>query len=164
MGGQTGIWLGIHAPHRLNKLILCNTGAKIGSAESWNARIEAVLARGMADVSATVISRWFTPAFTTAQPDVVASTKAALESANPLGYTACCAAVRDFDAREQLASISVPTLVIAGAQDQSTTAADGQFLASKIPGARFVSLPAAHLSNIEAASTYTAAVTDFLSA
>jgi len=164
MGGQTGIWLGIHAPHRLNKLVLCNTGAKIGSAESWNARIEAVLARGMADVSATVISRWFTPAFTTAQPDVVASTKAGLESANPLGYAACCAAVRDFDAREQLASISVPTLVIAGAQDQSTTATDGQFLASKIPGARFVSLPAAHLSNIEAASTFTAAVTDFLSA
>src|SRR5215470_8860340 len=114
MGGQTGIWLGIHAPQRLNKLILCNTGAKIGSAESWNTRINAVLARGITDVSATVISRWFTPAFTAARPELVASTKLMLESANPLGYIACCAAVRDFDAHEQLTSIATPTLVIAG--------------------------------------------------
>ena len=164
MGGQTGIWLGIHAPQRLHKLILCNTGAKIGSAESWNTRIDAVLSRGMADVSATVISRWFTPAFIAAQPELVASTKAIIESANPLGYTACCAAVRDFDAREQLSSISMPTLVIAGDQDQSTPPADGQFIAKNIPGARFALLSAAHLSNIEAAERFTSTVANFLSA
>src|SRR5215813_2262512 len=163
IGGQIGQWLGIYAQQRLGKLILCNTGAKIGSGESWNARIDAVLAHGMTDVSATVISRWFTPPFTTSQPEVVASAKAAIESANPLGYTACCAAVRDYDGREQLSSISVPTLVIAGDQDQSTSLADGQFIANKIPGARFVSLPAAHLSNIEAAARFTSEVENFLS-
>ncbi|HJZ66147.1 MAG TPA: 3-oxoadipate enol-lactonase [Candidatus Acidoferrum sp.] len=162
MGGQTGIWLGIHASQRLNKLILCNTGAKIGSPESWNSRIDAVFASGMTDVSATVISRWFTPAFTSGQPEIVASTKAMLESANPPGYTASCAAVRDYDAREQLASISVPTLVIAGDQDQSTPPADGRFIASNIPGARFALLSAAHLSNIEAATKFNSAVEDFL--
>ena len=164
MGGQTGIWLGVHAPHRLNKLVLCNTGAKIGSAESWNTRIDAVLSRGMADVSAAIISRWFTPNFIAAQLELVASTKAILESANPLGYTACSAAVRDFDAREQLPSISAPTLVIAGDQDQATPPADGQFIANHVPGARFAVLSAAHLSNIEAAERFTSTVTNFLSA
>jgi len=163
MGGQIGQWLGIHAPQRLNKLILCNTGAKIGSAESWNTRIDAVLARGMSDVSAIVISRWFTPGYTAVHADFVAAIKVILESANPLGYTACCAAVRDFDARDQLSSIATPTLVIAGDQDQSTTPADGQFIANQIPGARFVKLSAAHLSNIEAAGRFTSEVENFLS-
>src|SRR5215471_7792142 len=53
MGGQTGIWLGLHAPNRLHKLILCNTGAKIGTADGWNTRIETVLNKGMAEVSRT---------------------------------------------------------------------------------------------------------------
>src|SRR5882762_9137876 len=40
MGGMIGMWLGVHAPERLNKLMLCNTAAKIGTPEVWNARIE----------------------------------------------------------------------------------------------------------------------------
>jgi len=31
MGGMIGMWLGIHAPSRLKKLVLSNTGAKIGT-------------------------------------------------------------------------------------------------------------------------------------
>ncbi|HWZ97428.1 MAG TPA: 3-oxoadipate enol-lactonase [Candidatus Dormibacteraeota bacterium] len=164
MGGQTGIWLGLYASHRLNKLVLCNTGAKIGTADSWDTRINAVLARGIKDVSAVVLSRWFTASFSSAHPEVAAATLKMLESSNVQGYTACCAAVRDFDARNQLNSISVPTLVIAGAQDLSTPPADGRFIADQIPGARFVELRAAHLSNIEAATKFTSEVQNFLSA
>lgn len=164
MGGQIGQWLGIHAPQRLDKLVLSNTGAKIGSTESWNTRIASVLARGMTDVSAAVVSRWFTPSFSTAQPDVVAGARKMLESANPLGYSACCAAVRDFDARGSLGSISIPTLVIAGDRDLSTPPADGKFIAGQVPGAYFVELSAAHLSNIEAANRFTTEVVNFLSA
>src|ERR1700738_741812 len=39
MGAQTGMWLGVNAARRLNKLVLCNTAAKIGNVEGWNARI-----------------------------------------------------------------------------------------------------------------------------
>jgi 3-oxoadipate enol-lactonase len=39
--------------------------------------------------------------------------------------------------------------VISGAQDPATPPADGRFLAQRIPGARYVELNAAHLSNIE---------------
>ncbi len=164
MGGQIGQWLGIYAAHRLRKLVLCNTGAKIGAPEFWNARIESVLARGMKDVSAAIISRWFTSGFASAQPSMVAGIRKTLESANPQGYTACCAAVRDYDSRQQLSSIPVPTLVIAGDQDASTPPADGKFIADQIPRARFVTLSAAHLSNIEAADRFTNEVMNFLSA
>ncbi len=163
MGGQIGQWLGIHAAHRLHKLVLCNTGPRIGTLESWNTRVESVLARGMKDVSGAVISRWFTPAFASSNPGVVAGTRRMLESADPKGYTACCAAVRDYDSRQQLSSIPVPTLIIAGDQDPSTPPADGRFIADQIHGAHFVELSSAHLSNIEAADRFNAVVTEFLS-
>src|SRR5271167_1267808 len=100
MGGMIGMWLGINAPERLYKLVLCNTAAKIGNAEGWNARIETVRKGGMKSVAPAVIERWFTPVFRANSPDEVAATQAILENTDPEGYAANCAAVRDFDARE----------------------------------------------------------------
>ena len=85
-----------------------------------------------------------------------------LEETNPEGYVACCAAVRDFDCREQLNKIRTPTLVIAGAHDPATPPEGGRFLAQQIPGARFVELDAAHLSNIEAQDQFNNELTAFL--
>jgi 3-oxoadipate enol-lactonase len=85
-----------------------------------------------------------------------------IEATPPEGYAACCAAIRDTDLRETLASIALPTLVISGAKDPATTPADGQFLAARIRGARYVELPSAHLSNVEAAAQFSLEVTRFL--
>ncbi len=149
MGGMIGMWLGANAPERLNQLILGNTGAKIGIAEAWNARIDAVQKNGMKSVASAVVDRWFTPAFRQKSPATISKILKLLEETNQEGYAACCAAVRDFDFREQLGEIRKPALVIAGAHDPATPPADGRFLAQHIPGARYIELNAAHLSNIE---------------
>ncbi len=150
MGGMIGMWLALNAPERLNKLVLSNTAAKIGTPEAWNARIEAVKKNGMKSIALAILERWFTPAFRQKAPEAMANILKMLEETNPEGYVACCAAVRDFDCREQLGKIRTSTLVMAGAHDPATPAADGRFLAQQIPGARYVELDAAHLSNIEA--------------
>jgi 3-oxoadipate enol-lactonase len=149
MGGQTGMWLALNAPARLHKLILCDTAAKIGTPEMWNSRIEAVRKGGMKAISGAVMERWFSATYRANSPEVVATIKLALERQNPDGYIANCAAVRDFDARETIAAITVPTLVIAGTHDAATTPSDGHYLAEHIAGAQYVELNAAHLSNIE---------------
>ncbi len=149
MGGMIGMWLGVNAPARVNQLVLCNTGAKIGVTETWNARIDAVQKNGMKSVASAVIDRWFTPAFRRKSPATTSNILKMLEETNQEGYAACCAAVRDFDFRVQLDKIRQPTLVIAGAHDPATPPADGRFLAQHIPGARYAELNAAHLSNIE---------------
>ena len=59
MGGMVGMWLGIHAPQRIDRLVLANTAAKIGSAELWNARIDAVRKAGMTSIASAVLARWF---------------------------------------------------------------------------------------------------------
>lgn len=163
MGGSIGMWLGIHAPHRLQRLILCNTAARIGTQEVWNARIATVRKEGMKSVAAAVVERWFTPEFRASSPEEVARTKKMLENSPPLGYAACCAAVRDMDEREGVARIKVPTLVIYGKRDPVIPIADAQFLADRIPGAEKVELDAAHLSNVERAREFTEAVNNFLS-
>jgi len=78
------------------------------------------------------------------------------------GYVASCAAIRDMDQRASGASIAVTTLVISGAHDAATPAADGRFLAEHIAGAKYLELAAAHLSNIEAEAESTSALTAFL--
>jgi len=162
MGGMIGMWLGVNAPERLNKLMLCNTAAKIGTSEFWNARIDAVQKNGMKSVASAVVERWFSPAFRHKSPATVSSTLKMLEEANPDGYAACCAAVRDFDFRKQVGRIQIPVLVIAGAHDPSTPPADGRFLAEQIPGARYAELNAAHLSNLEEQDQFNREIAAFL--
>jgi 3-oxoadipate enol-lactonase len=162
MGGMIGMWLGVNAPERLSKLVLCNTAAKIGTSEFWNARIDAVQKNGMKSISSAVIERWFTPSFRRKAPEAISSTLKMIEEANPEGYAACCAAVRDFDFREQLRNIHIPALVIAGAHDPATPPADGRFLVDQIPGARYAELNSAHLSNIEDHDRFNREITAFL--
>ena len=52
--------------------------------------------------------------------------------------------------------------VIAGTHDASTPPAAGRLIASEIRGARYEELPAAHLSNIEAAAAFNAGLAAFL--
>jgi 3-oxoadipate enol-lactonase len=163
MGGIIGLWLGVHAPDRLHKLIVSNTAAKIGTAEMWNARIATVRKDGMKEVAAAVIQRWFTPEFRATSPDQVAGAQAMLEASPPAGYAACCAAIRDIDLRDAVSSIKVPTLVIGGSKDPVTSMPDAQYLSERIPGAELAELNAAHLSNVEQATAFTTAVGDFLS-
>lgn len=162
IGGLTGQWLGLHAPQRLLRLIVCNTAAKIGAADGWNARIAQVRTSGMADVAAGAVARWFTPAFVTREPEAVAAVHAQLLQTPPDGYIGGCAAVRDADFRGALAMLRVPLLVIAGRQDPVTTTADGRAIAATVANGRLVELSAAHLSNIEARASFDAAVLDFL--
>jgi len=162
MGGMTGMWLGVHAPDRFTKLVLCNTAAKIGTPEVWNTRIAAVQKGGMAAIVPGVIQRWFTEGFVKVQPAAVEAISSVLLATRPEGYNAACGAVRDMDQRDSIKAIRLPTLVIAGTHDLATTAADGKAAADAIPGARYVEFPAAHLSNVEVAADFTKELTGFL--
>ena len=163
IGGLTGLWLAIYAPQRLHKLVLCNTGARIGTVEMWNARIESVRQRGTKPIAATVVERFFSPEFRARCPQAVSAAERVLGETASEGYIGCCSALRDADLRERIGGIRVPTLVISGSKDNATPPALGQFLCEHIAGVRYVELPAAHLSNIEVAAEFNAVISQFLS-
>lgn len=165
MGGLVGQWLMLNAPQRLNRVVLCNTAAKIASPEIWNPRIEMVLRDGTAAMQAlrdATVSRWFTSRFSQQHPDTVNRLVQMLATTSPTGYAGNCAAVRDADFREQIALADTPTLIVCGTQDPVTSVADGQLLADAIKGAELIELPAAHLSNVEASEPFTSQVLAFL--
>jgi 3-oxoadipate enol-lactonase len=164
LGGLTALWLAVHRPERVDRVVLANTGARIGSAESWDARIAAVERGGMAAVRDAVLARWVGEAFRASHPDVARVLGEMLDLTPPAGYVAACRALRDADLRADARTVRTPTLVVAGERDESTPPALGEELHAAIPGSALVVLPdAAHLSNVERPDEFTAIVARFLS-
>ena len=161
-GGMVGQWLAVHAPDRLDRLVLANTSAYMGPPSGWQARIDAVRVNGMEPIAEASLGRWFTPRFRMSAPAAVAPIRAMLLACDPVGYAGCCAAIRDMDQRPTVGLNRTPTLVIAGTEDPSTTPADGAFLANSAGQGTLLTIPAAHLSNIERPDIFGNAVTEFL--
>ena len=168
MGGLTGLWLGVNAPHRLNHLMVANSAAKIGTTDGWVARAALVREKGavaMAELAASSPSRWFTDAFVAAQPDTVRRAQGWIAAVAPEGYAACCEALAQADLRNAIGAIgtaAVPTLLIAGVSDPVTTVADAQAMQAAIAGAQLAEVPASHLSSLEAPAQFDAALAAFL--
>lgn len=161
-GGMVGQWLGVRAPERLDRLILCCTSPYMGPPAGWDGRIAAVRAEGMAAMTEAVLERWFTPEFRDAGIAAIAPVRAMLLATDPLGYAGCCAAIRDMDMRRLLPLIQVPTLVIGGLRDPATPPEHSEALVAGIPAAACTMLDAAHLANIEQPERFTQAMLDFL--
>ncbi len=162
MGGMTGMFLGANAANRFHKLALCNTASKFASEDMWNKRIKAVESGGMKAVTGSVLERWLTPNFRATHPAEAQAVLSMLESANPEGYVACCAAVRDTDLGHTLKDIHLPSLVLTGTHDPAATPVATQVLAKSIPDALYAEVPASHISNVEARTQFNQQVLEFL--
>ena len=162
LGGLTGLWLGVHAGQRLERLVVANSAARIGSAAGWSERAAQVRGAGMDAVADGARGRWFTEGFAHRAPGVVAALVEGLRRTSPAGYADCCLALAAADLRADINAIRVPTLLLAGRHDPVTTVADAAFMHARIAGARCVTLDASHLSNIEAAADFTETLRAFL--
>ncbi|MFL9925292.1 3-oxoadipate enol-lactonase [Herbaspirillum lusitanum] len=162
MGGSTFMWLAVHHPERVNKLVLCNTGALIGTADTWTSRIATVQKDGLATIAAAVVSRWLTPEYAEKNPAQVEALSAMLKATPDEGYAGACAAVRDNDLRAAITGIKAPTLIVAGSGDVPTPPADAHFMEQQIAGAQYVEFDAAHISNQQQPQAFGDAVTKFL--
>jgi 3-oxoadipate enol-lactonase len=164
LGGLTAMWLGVHAPQRVKRLILANTAARVGSTQMWTERIAFVQEHGMAALAEMTMPRWFTEAFRTREPQTVQQFRSMVAACPTDGYLGCCAALRDEDLREAIATIRCPVLAVAGAADVATPLEGLRFIHERIAGSQLVSLDAAHLSNVEQHEAFTAALLGFVNA
>lgn len=149
-------------PSRVEGLALCDSGAKIGTAELWNLRIEAVRRGKLAEIAPTVLGRWFTPAFFEARPAEARGYLNMLARTTPDGYAGTCAALRDTDLTEQTAALKVPAIVLCGAEDHSTPPDLNRELAGLL-GADLHLIPgAAHIPSVERPQAVTEHLRTFL--
>jgi 3-oxoadipate enol-lactonase len=137
IGGMVAQRFAAAYPRRVDALVLCATGSRIGSPDVWNARIEAITTRGMSAIVEGVVGRWFTPATHADRPDLVRGFSMMLKRTPVAGYAGCCAGIRDADLRADDTRITARTFVISGAADLVTPPASGAEIREAIPGARF---------------------------
>lgn len=164
LAGALGLTLALDAPERLDRLVVCCSGAKLGEPASWHERAALVRVGGVEAVAETVVGRWFTPEYADREPEVVADTLAMLRACPKEGYAAACDAAATYDVRARLAAVTAPTLVVAADRDPSTPAALSEEIVAGIPGARLALVPeAAHLVIVEKAAEVSEILVDFLS-
>ncbi|MFI9630304.1 alpha/beta fold hydrolase [Streptomyces sp. NPDC052042] len=159
IGGAIGADLALRHPHRIASLALVAASARFGSADEFRQRGVVVRTNGLEPMARTAPERWFTPAFAAAQPAIVDWAVQMVRTTDPGCYIAACEALAAFDARAELDRITVPTLVLVGAEDRVTGPGDARTLVAGIPDARLALVPgAAHLAPVEQPM----AVTDLL--
>jgi 3-oxoadipate enol-lactonase len=150
IGGMTGMWLGVHAPERIERLVICCTGMQLPPAEMWTERAALIREKGMGEVIDATMERWFTPAFPERSPETVQRIREIFLTTDPEGYAGCCEALAEFDMRGQLDAITAPTLVIAGEDDPVGTPERAAAVGEEIRGSRVAILSdARHLPAVE---------------
>ena len=163
LGGFTALWLAAYHRERVGRCVFANAAARLGSEQSWDERIRAVEAGGLAAISETVVGRFLGAAFRAAHPDVTRHLIDMVEATPAAGYIAACAALREADLHNVISRIRAPSLIIGGELDQSTPVGQSEELNTLISDSKLVVLPgAAHLTNVEQAEKFTPIVTTFL--
>ena len=155
LGGMTGMWLGVHALERVDRLVLLCTSAMLARDVDWPARAALVRDQGTGAIAQATVERWFTPGFIEANPDIAARMRALIADTPAEGYAGCAEAIGAMDQEEAIRAVRAPTLVIAGRQDPATPPPHGELIADRIPGARLELVNGAHLSNYERADDVT---------
>lgn len=163
VGGMIAQGLCAKRPDLVEALVLCDTAHKIGTADSWNARIEGVEKDGIVSLADAILERWFTPGFRSPDNPAFAGYRNMLLRQTVAGYAGTCAALRDTDYTVVASAIAVPTLCVVGDQDGSTPPVLVRELASLVRGARYEIIPdAGHIPCVEQPEVLAALIRSFL--
>ncbi len=167
MGGYIAFAFYRKYAHRVRALVLADTRPQPDSPEAKKGRDEnAAVARaqGAAAIAERMLPKMLTPKTLAETPALAQAVRAMLARQPVDGIVAALAALRDRpDSTPTLAQITVPTLVVVGAEDTLTPPKDAEAMQQAVKGAHLVSIPnAAHLSNYEQPEPFTRAVMEFL--
>lgn len=155
LGGMIALWLAARHPERVGHAVFAGTAARIGTAEGWQQRADAVRVGGTDAVVELVMRRYFSDAFRREHAAVVARFADVLRRQPADGYIGTCLALRDADLRGEIGRIRAASLVIVGTEDVSTPPSDAEQLRASIPGARSTVLDGAgHLCTVERSDVF----------
>jgi 3-oxoadipate enol-lactonase len=168
MGGYIALAFWRKCAARVRGLILVDTRAGADAPAARQARldmVEQVKQRGSAPAADAMLPRLLAESTRQSRPDLVESVHAMMLRQPPTGIIGAQLGMAERpDSTPMLPTITVPTLVIFGAEDVITPAEpEGRTLAAAIPGSKLVVIPnAGHLSNLEQPEIFNTAVREFL--
>lgn len=172
MGGYITMAMWRRYPERMRGIVLCDTRAGADSEEqraARNAAIAKVRSEGAAAIAQEQLEKMVGRETRAHRPDIVDTVRAMMSRQSASGMTGALQALRDRpDSRETVASMTVPTLVIVGADDVITPPAEASAMVNLLPAEAHARLEiiegAGHVSCIERPAAVTHALADFLAA
>ncbi len=167
MGGMIAQEFVLHYPERLSCLILgCTNSGGSAIVQADPAIVSAVVAgvNATPEQQKLQLKAVFTDDTIERRHDVVAKHQEmrAQFPIPPASLARQVQAIQKFDASARLASIKVPTMVIAGRDDRLVPAENSRLMARHIPGAKLVELAGGHLFFVEHPAEFNRAVVDFV--
>ena len=163
LGGLIAQGLATKRLDLVRAMVLSNTAAKIGSPALWAARSSEVASQGLAAYAPGAMERilgrkWRDHPQMPRLRDMLLAT-------DPQGWTGCAAAIAGSDFYTTTASLTLPSLVIAGANDGTTPPDLVRETADLMPGCRFELIRGAgHLPMVDQPAAFITLLRDFLRA
>jgi 3-oxoadipate enol-lactonase len=162
VGGLVAQALAARRADLASALILCDTAPRIGTAEMWSARIDAIRKGGIASIADAILERWFPQAYRDGALAELAGYRNMLVRMPVEGYLGTCATLRDTDLTETTRKLRQPALCLVGAEDGATPPSIVKAMCDLIPGASFeIVAGAGHLPCIEQPDLIAARITAF---
>lgn len=167
MGGYAAFALLQSAPQIVEALVLADTRSGADSSEGRSNR-RAMLAvvdrEGASGVAREMMPKLIGKTTKETNASIEPTVRRLIKQQSPVAIR--CAILRMMhrsDSTPLLSTITVPTLIIVGDEDELTPVAESQRMADVIPGARMVIIPGAgHLPNLEQPDAFNAALNGFL--
>lgn len=167
MGGYVALALYKQLPSRIRALVLADTRAQPDTEDAKQTRFqqaEKALSEGMAGIADGMLPKLLTPETVSKHPEVVKRVRDMMLKTKPEGAAAALRGMAERDDQtELLAKITVPALILVGAEDAITPVADSEKMHAAISGSHLVVLEnAGHVSNIERTEKFNDALLSFL--
>lgn len=167
LGGMIARRFAVDHPDRLSALAILHSAHNRSSKEreAVRERVRQVLASGPSVTVDAALERWFTPAFSAANREVMALVRGWILANDPGVYPEVYRVLAEGDAElaQGIECISCPTLVMTGGEDFGNSPDMARRMAMCISGARAVILPGLrHMAPVEAPQAVNGPLVDFL--
>jgi len=167
MGGYVALAFYKQFPSRVRALVLADTRAQADSEEAKQTRAQQAkkaLDEGMAGIADSMLPKLLTPETVSKHPEIVKRVRDMMLKTKPEGAAAALRGMAERnDQTDLLSKISVPSLILVGAEDAITPVADSEKMHQAISGSHLVVLEnAGHVSNLERTEQFNDALLEFL--